>query len=238
MKAETSAMDPERLAVENALRNGRVTFAGVELAVEAGTLVPRAETELLARTAIAALAADRRAPPRVIDMCCGAGNLACAIAHHVGDARIWASDLTDACVAVTRKNVANLRLADRVSVHQGDLFESVRGLALENTIDMIVCNPPYISEKRLGEDRASLLELEPQEAFAAGPYGVSIHQRVIRDALEFLRPGGILLVEVGLGQDRQVRMLYERSRGYEDIAAIHDDAGAPRVMRGKRIAST
>jgi release factor glutamine methyltransferase len=222
----------ERKRVEDALRAGRVSFLGIELAVAPGALVPRDETELLARTAIDALSGE--ASPRVIDMCCGAGNLACAIAHHVRGARVWASDVTDTCVALTRANADAAGLADRLSVHQGDLFESLRGLGLEGATDAIVCNPPYISEKRLAEDRRELLELEPSEAFAAGPYGLGIHQRVVKDALQFLRPGGLVLVEIGLGQHRQVEMLFARARGYEAVEAVRDEAGEPRVVLARR----
>lgn len=231
----SGAPDVERRRVEDALRQGCVSFAGVEILVAPGALVPRAETELLARAAIDGLA-DTPAP-RVIDMCSGAGNLACAIAHNVGAARVWAADLTDACVMLARRNVEALGLSDRVEVRQGDLFDSLSGLGLEGTVDAVVCNPPYISEKRLGDDRASLLELEPQEAFAAGPYGLSIHQRVIRDALRFLRPGGALLVEIGSGQHRQVETLFARAKGYDAVRALGDAAGEPRVVLGRRRAN-
>ena len=233
MKAQADAHRDERATVERAIREGRVTFMGLDLAVAPGALVPRAETELLARTALDKLVATGDSL-RVVDMCCGAGNLACAIAAHAPAAQVWASDLTSACVELARTNVERLGLADRVSVHQGDLFSSLSGLGLEGSLDVVVCNPPYISEKRLAEERAALLELEPSEAFAAGPYGLSIHQRVIRDALAFLRPGGVLLVEVGAGQDRQVEMLFRRARGYEDIAVVCDGTGVGRVVHGRR----
>ena len=224
--------DTERARVEDALARGRVRFLGLDLAVAPGALVPRAETELLARAAIAALLGAGARNHCVVDMCCGAGNLACAIARHVEGARVWASDLTDACVALARANAAALGLSDRVSVHQGDLFASLRDL--ENRVDMVVCNPPYISEKRLATERRELLELEPQEAFDAGPYGLGIHQRVIRDASRFLKPGGLLLFEIGAGQRGQVETLLRRAREYEAIDAICDDAGEARVVRARR----
>jgi release factor glutamine methyltransferase len=97
-----------------------------------------------------------------------------------------------------------------------------------------VCNPPYISDKRLEGERALLLDLEPREAFAAGPYGLGIHMRVVRDALAFLRPGGALLFEVGLGQDRQVKILFQRAREYERIEVARNAAGEGRVVLGYR----
>jgi len=223
----------ETETVTRAYESGRTTFMGIELLVARGALVPRAETELLGNTAVELLQGMAVPAPRVIDMCCGAGNLACAIARHVPPVRIWAADLTSGCVDVAQRNVASLALTNRVSVHQGDLFDAFAGLALEGTVDAIVCNPPYISEKRLEGDRADLLALEPREAFAAGPYGLSIHMRVAKDAVAFLRPGGVLLFEVGLGQDRQVKIVLERARGYDDIRVVENAAGEGRVVRAR-----
>jgi release factor glutamine methyltransferase len=223
----------KEFSVADAYGTGRAVFMGLELIVAPGALVPRPETELLGATALDVLHQMNLPAPRIIDMCCGAGNLACAIAHRVPAARVWASDLTDGCVEVTRRNAAHHGMADRVSVHQGDLFDALSGLGLEATIDVIVCNPPYISEKRLEGDRAHLVELEPREAFAAGPYGLSIHMRVVKDAPRYLRPGGVLLFEVGLGQDRQVMVLLERSKAYENIRAVSNEAGEGRVVLGQ-----
>ncbi|UVK49467.1 class I SAM-dependent methyltransferase (plasmid) [Mesorhizobium sp. AR07] len=223
----------KEFSVANAYGTGRAIFMGLELLVAPGALVPRPETELLGMTALSVLHLMNLPAPRIVDMCCGTGNLACGIAHHVPTARVWASDLTDECVEASRRNAAHHGMADRVSVLQGDLFDALSGLRLDGTIDVVVCNPPYISEKRLESDRAHLIELEPREAFAAGPYGLSIHMRVVKDAPRYLRPGGILLFEVGLGQDRQVLGLLERSKAYENIRAISNEAGQGRVVLGQ-----
>jgi len=215
---------------------GRTSFMGVELAVGPGALVPREETELLAETAVRLLRSSDLSAPRLIDMCCGAGNLACALAYHVPSAHVWASDLTDASVALTRRNVARLGFESRIHVSQGNLFAALAGLGLEGSIDMVVCNPPYISSKRLGEDGAHLLEHEPREAFDGGPYGLSIHQRVIKECLAFLRPGGRLLFELGLGQERQLKALFDRTRGYDNVEFTADATGAVRVVSGRRSA--
>ena len=203
-------------------------FMDVDLIVARGVLLPRAETELLGATALEVLP-ER---PRIIDMCCGSGNLACALAVRLPGARVWASDLTDACVALARRNAVHTGVADRVTVVQGDLFSGLKGL--EGTIDAIVCNPPYISQAKLAGERAALLEHEPREAFDGGPYGLSIHSRVVRDALPFLRPGGHLLFEIGLGQERQVKLLFERTRAYDDIQLSTNAAGEVRVVSARK----
>jgi release factor glutamine methyltransferase len=211
--------------------NGRARFMDIDVLVAPGALVPREETELLGRTALRVLGElGANGERRLIDMCCGSGNLACGIARHDPFVRVWAADLTDGAVAVARANVDQLRLGDRVSVLQGDLFAPLSGLELDGTIDLIVCNPPYISSGKLAKDSAHLLSHEPREAFDGGPYGVSIFQRVVRDAPAYLKPGGRLLFEIGAGQERQVAAIVGRSQGYDPVELINDATGQPRVI--------
>lgn len=227
------------LNVEGAYRTGRRAFMGLDLLVSQGTLVPRQETELLGTTALRLLQ-ELGLPegPLVIDMCCGSGNLACALAHHLTRARIYAVDVTPSCVDLARRNAERLGLAGRVSVRCGDLFAALADLSPQGgaagVVDAIVCNPPYISTGRLDGERADLLSHEPREAFDGGPFGIAIQQRVIREALPFLRPGGWLLFEIGLGQERQVTALFDRSRSYHDIKSIADADGAPRVLLAQK----
>lgn len=237
-----------------------VTFMGLAFETTDDVLVPRAETELLARAALeilsdldreradhekgrelggeegdGSLRADRH---RVIDMCSGSGNLACALAHVRTDIRVWASDLTDPCVLLAGQNVTRHDLGGRVEIRQGDLFESLSRDGLEGTIDLVVCNPPYISTGKLMGESAHLLDGErrqPREAFDAGPYGLAIHRRVIRDAPRFLKPGGWLAMEIGLGQDKQIEGLLSRSEHFEALRTFHDERGSPRVVAARRM---
>jgi release factor glutamine methyltransferase len=211
--------------VVRAYESRRTTFMGLELEVGPGAFVPRAETELLGETAFEALRGMLLgASPRLIDMCCGSGNLACAL-----------SDLTDGAVAVARRNVMHLGLEASVHVAQGDLFASLEGIGLEGTIDLITCNPPYVSTRRLENERNTLLAHEPREAFDGGPYGLSIHQRVVREAHAFLRPGGVLLFEIGYRQERQVEMLFRRTGTYGTVEMRRNAAGHVRVVFAKKL---
>jgi release factor glutamine methyltransferase len=205
---------------------------GLELLIEPGALIPRAETELLGTSAVERISS--MAAPVVIDMCCGSGNLACAIAYHVGTSTVFAADLTERCVALTRKNAERLGVHDRVSVFQGDLFEPLRPSLPSGGVDAIVCNPPYISTSKLSTERASLLEHEPREAFDGGPYGLAIHQRVIKEAVALLKPGGHLLFEFGLGQERQMKALFDRAKAYTGIVFVNNAEGTPRAVVATR----
>lgn len=227
-----SALDQDHSHRPDGAAGGLHRFMGVELELSPDVLVPRAETELLGRRAVAALG---DAGAVVVDMCCGSGNLALAIAAAVPSARVWGADLTDGTVALARRNAARLGLEDRVTIRQGDLFGALAGEGLEGKVDMVVCNPPYISTARLEGESAHLLDSEPREAFDGGPYGISIHQRLVREAVDFLKPGGWLLFEFGEGQHRQVAALVSRARAYEPVVFAEDGEGRPRVAIARRV---
>jgi release factor glutamine methyltransferase len=203
-------------------------FMSIELEVSPDALVPRLETELLGRQAVAALK-EQPSAQVVVDMCCGSGNLGLAIAAEIATARVWAADLTTGTVALAQRNASRLGLVERVTICQGDLFAALAGQGLEGQVDVVVCNPPYISTGRLEGESAGLLESEPREAFDGGPYGISILQRLVRDAVEFLKPGGLLMFEFGQGQDRQAAALLARTKAYQDVRFVADSSGNPRV---------
>lgn len=208
-------------------------FMGIELELTEDVLVPREETELLGNTAVSLLRA-RTGGCVVIDMCCGSGNLALGIASQIITASVWAADLTEATVALATRNAERLGLADRVNTRRGDLFGAFAADHLEGTVDMVVCNPPYISTGRLEGDSAHLLEGEPREAFDGGPYGISIQQRLIREAVDYLKPGGWLAFEFGAGQERQAAALIKRTRAYDTVEFLSDGGGTPRVASARR----
>lgn len=208
-------------------------FMGVEIELGPDVLVPRDETELLGKNAVSILGRFE-STSIVVDMCCGSGNLAVAIASHCVNARIWAADLTDSTVALARSNVLRHSLAGRVAVRQGDLFAAIEADGLKGAVDMVVCNPPYISSSRLENESAHLLNSEPREAFDGGPYGISILQRMIRETADYLKPDGWLLFEFGEGQDRQVAPLLARTKAYGEPEFAFAD-GKPRVAIARKL---
>lgn len=205
-----------------------VVFMGMPLAVGAGVVAPRLETELLVRAALELVETDPSVRT-VLDMCCGSGAIALVLAGRHPEIEVWACDLLDAAVDATRRNALRHGLQGRVRVARGDLFGALAGEELAGRVDLVVANPPYISTKRLEGARAELLAGEPREAFDGGPYGLTIHQRLIREAPAFLKPGGWLLTEFGHGQERQIAALVARQRGYHPPLLLRDEHGEPRV---------
>jgi release factor glutamine methyltransferase len=213
---------------------GRVDFMGLELLFEPSVFLVRPETEIVGRLAADLLSRSATTTPVMVDIGCGSGNLSCGIASKVPGLRIFAVDVLSSCAELTKRNVRHCGLDDRVVVSQGDLFAPLAGFDLKQLVDIVVCNPPYISSTRLKTDRSYLLDHEPREAFDGGAYGFAVHQRLIKEAPEFLRPGGWLAFEFGAGQRRQIQSLFERSRAFDHIEFATDAQGVERAGAGRR----
>jgi release factor glutamine methyltransferase len=211
---------------------GYQTFMGLQLKVTPNVLIPRRETELLGVTACREVTGI--AQPRIIDMCTGSGNLACALGFNLPGAVIWACDASAECVRLTRANAEAVGVRSRVTAIESDLFEGLRGMGLEHSVDLVVCNPPYISSRRLDSQSSWLLNREPRQAFDGGPYGINIMTRLVRTAPEFLRENGVLAFEFGEGQHTLVMRLIEATGVYHSVRLVSNTEGIPRVALAHR----
>lgn len=167
----------------------RIPFGPIEVSVDARVLIPRPETEQLFE-----VAADAVTEPRVIvDLCTGSGNLALALKHDFPDAVVYATDSSEDAVAVARANAAEAGLD--VTVLHGDLFDPLPQ-HLRGRVDLLVANPPYVSEAELGELPAEVRDHEPRAALVAGPTGDEVVARIAAAAPDWLCAGGVVVCEI------------------------------------------
>ena len=122
------------------------------------------------------------------------------------------------------------KVSDRVETVLGDLLEPFHREELYNNIDLITCNPPYISSSKVAGMASEISEHEPVLAFDGGPFGVGIINRLVQDAPQFLRPGGWLAFEVGLGQGPAIVKRMEKKQIYEKVVPIADKENNIRVL--------
>ncbi|MBN1885536.1 MAG: peptide chain release factor N(5)-glutamine methyltransferase [Candidatus Krumholzibacteriota bacterium] len=212
---------------------GEAPFLGLMLHCGPGALIPREETEILARAAI--VAAERvGANPLVIELGTGSGNIAVALAMNVPGARIHAADISEEAVDMARRNVERYGLGDRVELSVGDLFAPLADHGLEGTVDLVVCNPPYIPTGSLEKLAAEIIDHEPRVALEAGAYGIDIFRRLIAESPVFLRPGGVLIFEIGAGQEKIAERLLRKAPDWRDPYFERDREGQVRVMGAMR----
>lgn len=213
----------------------RQQFMGLEMLAGREALVPRKETELLARAAIDLTnAAAANGTPRVLDLCTGSGNIAVSVAYHAPAAEVFASDLSETAIELARRNAAHLGLGERIDFRASDLLVAFERPEFMERFDVITCNPPYISSGKVGQMPKEISEHEPRLAFDGGALGISILMRLIQDAPRFLRKGGWLAFEVGLGQGPALVKRLQAGKLYERVEAKQDHAGQIRVVAARR----
>lgn len=209
---------------------GWEAFDGLRLAVPAGVLIPRPETEVLAEWAAELLSA-RRPPthPLAVDLGTGSGCIACALATRRPAARVVAIDRSETAARVARDNVRALGLGERVTVVAGDLLSAVRGF----TVDLVVSNPPYLPTALLDCLAAEVREHDPRLALDGGPDGLAVIRDIVPAARARLRAGGVLVMETaGDGQAGALAALMARS-GFRDVALRADLNGVKRFVAGR-----
>ncbi len=216
----------------------QTVFMGRPFTCTPDTLIPRAETELLVRTVLQHAAQLETEAITIVDVGTGGGNIAVSLALELPSSRVFALDISPEAVAQAQKHVDQYGLQDRVTVHCGDLFAPLEGMKLENQIDVVVCNPPYIPSGSLANMAAEIVEHEPLVALDAGPYGINIFRRLVQDARRFLRPGGLLAFEFGAGQEELVQRLLQKSDGYEHMQLVPDHTDTPRVALAQKAVPT
>ncbi len=210
----------------------RQHFMGLEMLAGADALVPRKETELLARAAVehaAAIAAERGAC-LAVDVCTGSGNVALAIAQHVAKARVYGADLSEQAVELARRNARHLQLEHRVEFRAGDLLQPFHNEDFLGQVDVLTCNPPYINSARVECMPTEISAHEPRLAFDGGPLGIRILMRVLNQAPAFVRTGGWLAFEVGLGQGPAIVKRMQANAAFRQVIPVNDEAGAIRAL--------
>lgn len=211
---------------------GEAWFYGRAFKINRAVLIPRPETEILAELA---LKACRDVPsPKIADIGTGSGCLAVTLACERPDAQIWATDLSADALKEARKNVVRYGLLDRVSLLHGDLLGP---LPSSPRLDMVVANPPYITEAELPDLQPEVRDYEPVLALsglgdAAGADGTALHRRILAEAHPFLSPDGFVLLEVGLGQAGRVAEM-ARTLGYAEVTISSDFSGIGRVVSAR-----
>jgi release factor glutamine methyltransferase len=211
---------------------GKQEFWGLEFEVTRDVLIPRPETEHLIEVALSRLGESRRnAPLRVVDVGTGSGCIAVALAKELPNAKIFATDISSAALVVARRNSERHGVADRIAFVECNLLD---GLCEESPFDLIVSNPPYVARDDSGSLSTEVRDHEPPIALFAGDDGLALYPSLISQAAACLKPGGLLVLELGLGQFEQVGDMLDATRGWTRVSATQDLAGIVRVISAIR----
>jgi release factor glutamine methyltransferase len=228
---------------------GKIEFYSLELNVTPDCMIPRPETELLVERAIEFLRtcadksqmvtsnlrqaiSDKRFA--ICDLCTGCGCIAIAIAKNFPDARIIATDISDAALAVAAKNIEKHQLSDRIKLLCGDLFDPLVPKLDVNKFDLIICNPPYVSTAEFEKLQKNVKDYEPKPALLAGEDGLDIYRQIIEKADQFLKPDGALMLEIGYAQGKKIKELLEQAGYFSQIKIEKDFHNNDRIAIARK----
>lgn len=220
---------------------GYKEFFGLDFEVNPHVLIPRPETELLVETTLEiydfALHAfggftsgdDKSSTvnrqSKIVDVGTGSGCLAVTLAKHLPQAAVFAVDLSGEALQTARRNAKRHGVSERITFVQGDLLEPIL-----TPVDIIISNPPYVSQPELAVAQPEVSRYEPRLALDGGPNGVEIIQRLLLQAVSKLKPGGSLLIEIGSGQGNVVKELARQYFSAAHIEIRPDLAGLDRLL--------
>lgn len=194
------------------------SFYGYELKVNSSVLTPRPETEELVFYALK----DIDQSSKVLDIGTGSGAIAIAVKKEA-NAIVTAVDFSQRALRLARKNAEKLKA--EVKFVKSDLFKNLKG----EKFDVIISNPPYISENEFRELEPEVRCHEPRLALVAKNNGLGVYEKIIKEAAAYLTPHGKIFFEIGENQGEEVKALLEKD--YKEISIIKDLQAKDRIVR-------
>lgn len=206
-------------------------FMSLEFQVNEHVLIPRPETEQLVERVTEYIKTDRQ--PIIVDLGTGSGAIAVSIAKNTSEAFVYAVDLSADALQVAQQNGLNHGVEKQICFLQGNLFQPLLEYDLEGKVHAVVSNPPYIPEKEISVLAPEVRE-EPFMALNGGEDGLQFYRNIIQEAPRFLISGGMLGLEIGYNQGKEVKELFVQMGAYRDVTIIKDYAGLDRIVLGIR----
>ncbi len=215
--------------------SGEKYFFGRRFLVNRKVLIPRPETELLIEEALRWLeksAFGNEKSLRILDLGTGSGNLAITMALELPSAEVWAVDLSPAALQVARQNVSLYRLEERVKIIEGFYFDPLEDHFQTPSFDLIISNPPYISQAELDELPSSVAAFEPWAALDGGADGLDSYRVILKKLPAHANHPALVMVEIGSTQEQAVIRLFKKRGIFRMIGCRRDLANHPRLIFG------
>ncbi len=209
---------------------GYIDFYGLHLKVRPGAFVPRPSSELAVERVVMRLA--RRRTPVVVDVCCGQGPIALAVAAEIPAAEVWGVDIDEGGIATGRRNARDLAIRN-VRFRAGDLYQPLPK-RVRGKVDLIVAHVPYVAPHELGDLPAEVIEFEPIYTLSdESDDGLNLMRRVVTESVEWLAPGGWVLLEIADDLASKV-CRYCKKQGLTDEGVASDNDGLSVVVEARK----
>ena len=223
MIGRRATREPLQLITEEA------PFMGFDFIVRSGVLIPRFDTEILVEEAMK----NTGSGVRILDLCTGTGCILTSLLRYSNDTTGVGVDISEEAIALAKENSDDLISEERVVWVTGDLFDALGEETGEDLFEMITANPPYIRSSEIPGLMPEVRDYEPEAALDGGEDGLDMYRRIIPGALDHLKPGGMIFLEIGYDQAEQVKQLLEEN-GYIDVSVTKDYSGNDRVICARK----
>lgn len=210
---------------------GKSYFMGLPFRVIPGVLIPRHDTEILVEKVLDEIKDVKDVV--AVDVGCGSGVIAVSLAKIKEDIFVYAVDMDERAVRLTFENAEFHSVLHKIKILKGDLFDPLRNLIKEGSLDAVVSNPPYISREEFDALPVEVRGFEPFSALYGGEDGLHYYRRIIKEGLPYLKKDGLMAFEIGYNQADMVQYLMRE--GFYDIKVFKDLAGLDRVVMGRKI---
>ncbi len=205
---------------------GRQEFYGLDFLVTPDVLIPRPETELMVEAATEIL--REKNSPQFCEIGVGSGCISVSILHEVATARAVGFDISKKALQIAGQNAERHKVSDRLELKISDVFANLIG----EKFDLIVSNPPYISSAEVENLQREVRDFEPRFALTDGKNGLTIIEKIIKDAPNFLKSNSFLLVEIGFNQADTVRGMFS-PQIWQKVKILPDLQSIPRMVKAQ-----
>lgn len=213
---------------------GEAEFMSLRFKIVPGIIIPRPETEFVVEEALRIMKGYKN-PKIIVEIGTGCGNIIISLAQliHAKNIRFFASDISRQALKLAQENAIRHNLDHHITFCYGNLFRAFEPFGLKGEIDLLVSNPPYVSQKEFARLPINVKNYEPRQALLAGKTGLEFHKRIITESAEYLKPSGYLVLEMGYNQSKIIKELIESTGYFDRINFVKDLQGIKRVISAR-----
>ncbi len=216
---------------------GSIEFLDLEFMIDPRAMIPRPETEILTLSVIDHFnnIKNENQPLRIVDLGTGSGIIAITLAKNLENSFLYAVDISKEALKLASDNAIKHKVIERIDFILGDLFQPLERKNIQNSVDCIVSNPPYVKDDDSESLSKEITHFEPDVALFSGDDGLNFHKRILKESMKYLRKDGLLALEVGWEDGDRLIDLIGSEGFFHETEIIKDLAGIKRIVKALKI---
>ncbi|MGB2698133.1 MAG: peptide chain release factor N(5)-glutamine methyltransferase [Candidatus Zixiibacteriota bacterium] len=216
---------------------GSTEFLDLEFKVDPRVMIPRPETEILTLSVIDHFKKIKKEnqPLKIIDLGTGSGVIAITLAVNLKESLIYATDISEDALKLASDNATKHKVEERIEFNSGDLLQPLENKNIQNSVDCIVSNPPYVKDDDSESLSKEITDFEPRVALFSGDDGLNFNRRIVKECHKYLKRDGLLALEVGWEDGDRLDDFIQSGGLFHEIETIKDLAGIKRIVTALKI---